>query len=183
MSSLEQLDRAIMKREALMERLAGLDPDFLTTRPAPDSWSITEVVEHMVLGEEGIVGDFSRLPELPERRRGFLSWVGIRAVIGLLRFKVPLKVPFKSMIPRGETALPELDLRWADNHARLRSFVAGLDPAGLKRTIFRHPVSGPLTVEEGIRLLDTHLDRHMGQISRIERDLGSRGASGGEVGA
>lgn len=178
MSPLKQLDEAIRKRTELMARLAHLDPVVLTTRPEPGSWSITEVVEHMVLGEEGVVGDFSRLAELPERRRGFVNWAGLRVVLGILRFRIRVKVPSRSMIPRGDVGLEELTVRWGSNHERLRTYVASLDQEGLKRAIFRHPVSGPMTVEEGILLLGTHLDRHLGQIERIERRLRERGGPG-----
>jgi hypothetical protein len=118
-----------------------------------------------------VVGDFSRLDELEEQPRGLKNRALYLVVMCILRFGIPVKAPSTAMLPTGERSVAELREMWDENHRRLRSFVGGLDRAGARRAIFRHPVTGPLSVSQGIRMLDVHLDRHIRQIHRLEQLL------------
>ena len=51
----------------------------------------------------------------------------------------------------------------------MAAFVAGLDRAGDRRALFRHPIAAPISVAQGIAMLDAHLDRHIRQVERLER--------------
>lgn len=94
--------------------------------------------------------------------------------MGVLRFDIPVKIPAKAMRPVGGRTLQELGASWKENHSCLRTFVAALDTSGAKRAIFRHPVAGPISVNQGLLMLELHLDRHIRQIRRLELVL-SRG--------
>jgi uncharacterized damage-inducible protein DinB len=169
MQLIERFTRIEQKRAVLLDELSSLGPDRLAAHPVPGKWSILENVEHMVLAEEDVVGDFAALDELPERSRR-LQNRGLRIVVMfILRFGIPVRAPSRAMLPTGERTLDELRPAWEDNHRRLRAFLAGLDRAGANRAIFRHPVCGPLTVVQGIRMMDVHLARHTGQIGRLLR--------------
>ena len=58
-----------------------------------------------------------------------------------------------------------------ENQAWMRAYVAGLGPEGFRRAVFEHPVAGPLTVEQAVRMDQVHLETHVRQIRRLQRLL------------
>ena len=169
MGPVERLSSIERKRVALLSRVATLEPSRLVARPLPGKWSIREIIEHLILAERDVVGDFSRLADLEEQPQDLGNHARYLVVIFILRFGIPVKAPSTAMLPTGERPLAELRETWDENHRRLRSFVGGLDRAGTRRAIFRHPITGPISVAQGIRMLDVHLDTHIRQIRRLER--------------
>jgi hypothetical protein len=169
MTPVERLRRIEGKRERLLVGLATLPLRVLEAHPLPGKWSIAEIIEHLVISEEGVIGDFARLADreaLPRSTKNRMLYI---AVMGVLRFDIPVQVPSRGMNPVGGRSLAQLSAAWELNHTRLRAFVDTVDPARLRDAIFRHPVAGPLTLGQGLLMLETHLDRHIRQIRRLER--------------
>jgi hypothetical protein len=171
MGLVDRLNRIERKRIALLDHVTSLEPPLVVARPLPGAWSIREIVEHLVLAERVVVRDFSGLDTLQAQSRGLKEGALFVVVMLLLRFRIPLKTPSTGMVPKGERSLAELRTMWDDDHRQLLSFVAGLNRRGSRRAIFRHPVTGPLSVSQGIRMMDVHLDTHIRQIRRLERLL------------
>ena len=171
----DRLRRIEVKREELLVRLSTLEPSVLAACPLPGKWSIAEIIEHLVISEVDVVGDFFRLADLEEGFRSPRHRALCLVVMCVLRFDIPVKVPSKAMKPVGGRSLGELGTSWKENHSRLRAFVAALDTRGAKRAIFRHPVAGPISVTQGMLMLELHLDRHIRQIRRLEHVLGRGG--------
>lgn len=169
MSLIRRLDSIENKRDRLMDRLAEMDAGRMAARPRPDKWSIQEIVEHLVLSEGGVFGDLEELGDRTSLRRGAKHLLLYQLVMLILRFDIPVRVPSRSMIPRGELALPELGVRWEANHRQMRQWITTADPAQLDQPLFRHPVAGPMTIAQSLRMLEVHLDRHTRQIRAIER--------------
>ena len=168
MTPMDRLAGIERKRRALLDDVAALDASMLAARPVPGKWSIREILEHLVLAEDDVVGDFSRLDQLDARTRDFGNHARYLVVMFILRFRIPVKAPSRAMLPTGARSMAELLEIWDWHHRQLRSFVAGLDRAGTRRAIFRHPIAGPLSVSQAIQMLDVHLDSHIAQIrSRI----------------
>jgi hypothetical protein len=133
----------------------------------PDKWSIPEIVEHLVLSERGVFGDVTTLGQRKPRARTLkdrtLYWV----VMTILRFDIPVKVPSPAMIPDGTRGMDQLWAEWETSHAALRAWVNASDASVLREPLFSHPVAGPMTITESLRMLEVHLDRHVRQIHRI----------------
>ena len=171
METVERLDRIERKRVALLNEVANLEPWQLVAHPILGKWSICEIIEHLVLAEKDVVGDFSRLGDLEEQPRGFKNYVLYIVVMFILKFSIPVKTPSAAMVPRGEQPLDHIRKMWDENHRHLRSFVGGLDQRGTRRVIFGHPITGPISVSQGIRMLDVHLDTHIRQIRKLKQLL------------
>ena len=171
MTLAERLHRIEGKRERLLAGLATLPPRVLEAHPLPGKWSIAEIVEHLVISEEGVIGDFARLADRKALARNAKNRMLYIAVMGVLRFDIPVQVPSRGMKPVGGRTLAQLGAAWELNHARLRAFVHTVNPGRLRDAIFRHPVAGPLTLGQGLLMLETHLDRHIRQIRRLEQLL------------
>lgn len=157
------------KRSGLLDAADAMDPELLTGRPRPGKWSVLEIIEHLVLAEEDVFVGFDDLtpPAAESRRLKHRVWYVI--VMFVLRYDIPVAAPSDAMLPSGQRSLAELRPRWEDNHRRLRQHVDGLAPAAARRPVCRHPIAGPMTIGQALRMLDVHLDRHIRQIRALER--------------
>ncbi|MEX2527613.1 MAG: DinB family protein [Gemmatimonadota bacterium] len=158
------LTRISRLRSTLLEQLQALDPALLTAHPIPGKWSILEIVEHLVLAEEAVFYGQKGLDgeAVPRRtiRNLALYWV----VMGVLVFGIPVRVPSRTMRPKGERTLDALADAWERSQERLGRHVRELDRRGLSLPIFSHPVSGPMSTRQAIWMLEAHLRRHRRQI-------------------
>ncbi|HEY0734856.1 MAG TPA: DinB family protein [Herpetosiphonaceae bacterium] len=160
------LDR---RSRTLLDELAHLAPPELSFKPHPRSWSILEVVQHLVLAEQDVIGN-ARFADTPAfRRRDLRALLGYPAVFLVLYYGVPWPVPSAGMIPDGRATLAELRSQWSDLHAWLQHYVDRLTPTTIKRAVFYHPLTGPITVKQTLVLSHIHLTCHTRQIERIKQ--------------
>jgi hypothetical protein len=156
------------RRRALLDELAALPPEALKAKARPDQWSILEIVEHLVLAERLVLGGMPPAAELVARRRSLKNRCIYPIVIFVLRFKIPVKVPTKRMLPTGQVSLAEVRSAWDENLRWIRAYVAGLAPGGGRRAVFLHPVAGPITLTQALRMDRLHFATHLRQIRRLQ---------------
>lgn len=159
------------KRARVITLVAGLEPSRVVAHPRPGKWSIAEIVEHLVRSEVDVFGDLSQLDQRAPQPRRTRDRIRFVVVMCILRFDIPVRVPSHAMRPTGGRSLPELLAQWEANHDRLRAWVAASAPSLLKRSLFRHPVAGPLTTAQSLRMLEVHLDRHVRQINVLVQQI------------
>lgn len=169
MSVSDRLHRVESKRRSVLAAAAALTPAQLAARPAPNSWSALEIVEHLVLAEQAVLGDLESSPRRAAQRRALSDYLRYAVVLVVLRFGIRVAVPPEAMRPSGAQSLSALVAQWNAQHQSLRVFVAGLDRNGQRRAIFRHPVAGPLDVSQVLTMLDAHLGTHLRQLRRVSR--------------
>jgi hypothetical protein len=163
------------KRARLLDSIAGIEPARLAAHPRPGKWSIQEIIEHLVLAEVGVFGDFTQLRQQTPRPRRTKDRILYLVVMFILRFDIPVSVPSRAMSPKGGRSPAELRVAWEANHDRLRAWLASSDRSLLARPLFRHPVAGPMTAAQSLRMLEVHLDRHVRQIDAlVKRTTGAR---------
>jgi len=156
------------QRLALLDELAALPPAALKAKARPDKWSILEIVEHLVLAERFVLAGMPPAAELVARRRSLKNRCIYPIVIFVLRFKIPVKVPAKRMLPTGQASLAEVRSAWDGNLRWLRAYVAGLPPGGGRSAVFLHPVAGPITLTQALRMDRLHFATHLRQIRRLQ---------------
>jgi len=157
------------RRRALLDALAGLSPEALQARPAEGAWSILEIVEHLVAAEQVILQGLPDPATLVDRPRSLRQRCLFPLVVLILRLRIPVKAPSRRMLPTGGASLAELRDRWEATARWLRAYAEGLPPGGARRAVFAHPVCGPLTLAQALRLGRLHLETHARQIR--ERQL------------
>jgi len=158
-------------RRALLDELGALEPAVLSAKPLPGKWSILEIVEHLVLAERAV---FKGMPDplrLDARERGLGDHARYLLVTFILKAGVPVRAPSRRMLPQGGRSLAELRHMWDENKAWLLSVLDALGPEGLGKAVFEHPVAGPLTVEQSVRMVQVHFDGHVKQIRALQRLL------------
>ncbi len=156
------------RRGALLDELATLSAEDLAAKPEAGGWSILEIVEHLILAERAILQGLPPLAELVVRPRSLKNRCIYPLVVTILKLGIPVKVPSRRMLPTGTVPLAELRGQWDETYRWLRSYVASLPPDGASRAVFQHPVSGPITLTQALRMDRLHLATHLKQIAKLQ---------------
>lgn len=160
------IDALDAQRGALLDLLDGLEAEVLSARPGPEKWSILDIAEHLVVAERVVLRGLPPWADLADHPRSLKHRAIFVLVLGILRFGIPVKVPSRRMIPTGQATLPGLRREW-DEHLRwLRSYAREFDADGRRRAVFLHPVAGPITLVQALRMNRLHLRTHLRQIRR-----------------
>jgi len=136
----------------------------LARKAKASTWSVLEIIEHLVIAQRLVLGDFDRLHQ--RAPRGNRKWVPYLMVLFVLRFRIPVRAPSPGFLPNGSRSLEELRRDWDNQHAQLLAFVTALKRDDLQRIWFCHPIAGNLTVGQGVLMLEAHLDTHIRQVTR-----------------
>ncbi len=171
-----RLTRMDRQRTALLEELARLPGGQLGFRPAPESWSTLEVLEHLVRVEEAVVLRASQLPASRSLRQGVRAAGSMVLLRIVLRAGIRIKVPSKAVLPQGKATLPELRERWDRVRNKLEAVLADQSRPDLRRPMMRHPLCGWLTPIQTLTFLERHVTHHTRQLGRIRASPGYPGS-------
>ena len=173
----EILARLTAERDALLERLSNIPVALQNQRPAPERWSIAEVLEHLVRIETGLTKLFmlkgqtppgADVPAPPPEAHSTPT-LGVRIRDRSQRIEAPDRVrPAGSL--SADSALTQLQAA----RAGLLGAFASADTVALDRVTHPHPVFGPLTLRSWMALTSDHEARHAAQIGEIADQLNAR---------
>ena len=176
----EELSRAseylAATRDDLAEAFHGLSAAQWTYKPAPDRWSIAEVVEHLVMAEGRVHSRFAHWPEgaaesNPERTPSEMD--------ARILAEVPVRTPRIQapafFVPTGQWSTAEALERFLSGRSEtLRLLVA--TPA-LRAHSMPHPVFGPWDGYQWLLAVAAHCARHIDQIREVKACSGFPAAS------
>ncbi len=154
-------------RRALVEAVSGVDESGFEVRMKPDSWSLIQVMEHLVIAERDVLQGLPDLAAMPRRRRRWRSYLSYPAVLFILRSGITVPVASSTMAPRGDRSWPELREAWDENAAWLAGYVDGLTEAERRNAPFVHPMTGPLPVKQTLKLLRVHFNSHQRELRKL----------------
>jgi len=156
-------------RNGVVAATKGLTQAQWTFKPAPDRWSVAEVVEHLALIEAfANQSVFAKLASAPPPAAG---WDATK-VDALVLTKVPdrstkFQAP-EPAVPTGrwspEETLQHFLTRRSDTVAFLNSM------PDLRGHVLNHPVFGPMDGYEWILAAAAHTERHTKQILEVKAD-------------
>jgi uncharacterized damage-inducible protein DinB len=163
-----RFDAIEQRRHAHLERLATLDDTLLRYHPAPRSWSMLQVTEHLVLLEQIVVKAMIREPR-PDVHRRWWHRIGAWMVTFVFRYGFRVPAPTRKVVPTEETPLERSAERWSALRSQMAAFLESATPERARVLGWRHPVAGPLDVASTLDFVATHHDHHLRQIARIEK--------------
>ena len=142
------------QRARLLALLDGVSEEQAAFRPAPDQWSITDVLRHVIAAEEGVAGIIESLARgaVPDGRRALGSQIPDEGQ------------PLAALIER-------LGVARAGLLARVRGWPASPDLAAT----FEHPYFGPLNCKGWLAFQRLHDADHIGQLEQIKAAEGYPG--------
>jgi hypothetical protein len=155
-------------RKGVEEAVKGLTDAQLKFKPAPDRWSIAEVVEHLAVIEDVLRGILGKLPQAPAPAADRNT----KEVDAMILAKVPDR---STKLQAPEAAQPTG--RWTPA-ATLEHFIASRaqttallnDTPGLRAHVIVHPYFGPLDGYQWIIAAAAHTERHTKQILEVKAD-------------
>jgi hypothetical protein len=150
-----------------------LTPEQLLFKPEPDRWSILQVLQHVVLGAQGMRRSESELRQSPLReilKPGEM----VKLVMDVLVKDVPVDVPDPSMEPDGKVTIEELRAIWRKERRALAALLETVSAEKLEQVMFSHAAAGPLTALQMLEIAEAHLGTHRRQMDRIRVELPSQ---------
>jgi hypothetical protein len=167
-SRLATLDEA---REAFLAPIRSASDRQRSFRPSPDTWSMLDVTEHLVLAEEkSLLGMLKGPP--PGTTITPLARVRMAMVLLVMRTDLRVKVPVARVLPTGSVALGDLEARWMEARRGLERFLEPFTHPEAGAARFRHPIGGWVSVGTGVTFYAAHIRHHARQVRRIRRTAG-----------
>ncbi len=154
-----QFDELEEARRQLIRRVRRLDAGRLNHKPDPGRWSILEDFQHLVLAEQRTSLEFGALPASAKPNPENLA-----LVLHVLDQDVAVDVPDPAMVPDGSPAIEDLIHDWEQARQRLQRFLETVGDGDCDAPVSSHPVTGPLSVTDSLRLLASHFNHHRRRI-------------------
>ncbi len=163
------------QRTALEQAIEAIPPTLRGQRPAPERWSVAEVVAHLAAVEDQVTQllrtkiESARAGGLgPERNAGaVIPTVELTRILDRSR-RITASAAAQ---PRASV---DPDVAWADLVARrvaLTAVVTAADGLALEQVIAPNPVLGPLNAYQWVVFIGGHEARHTAQIHETAAEL------------
>jgi len=163
-------------RGSLEQAVHDFDPDKRALRPAPDRWSVSEVLEHLSLVEASFTAWIasgiekakdSGLGREAAERAPLPDAVRARFADRVNRRTAPERVQ-----PKGEMTAEEAWSAVLEVERRLKEVLVAADGLALNEVVVEHPSLGPFNVYQWVELMAAHRRRHVEQVREIAMALG-----------
>ncbi len=175
------MERSVLPQYRLLDRerkafLATLDPwppGELCVRPAPRAWSAVDVLDHVAKTERAAFASMLENFNQPIRISLTDRLCGA-FIIQLMRTPIRVRVPDRvaaAILPDGTADFTAVRRTWNDSQAELKEWVSRLETDPRSLAGFKHPVSGWMSVSQGLSFLASHVRHHRYQLVRIMHQL------------
>lgn len=163
-------------REQVLAAAQGLSSEQGAFKPAPEEWSVAEVLEHLVLAERAMLMGMWKAAEAA--REGRPGWQGESIHEGKTIEEVVAQTwgPHQQAPERSRPAWGGPLAYWSISleccRPLLEAFAATLHTVSLAEVKFPHVSCGPLNLGQHLELLRFHLSLHHGQIEDVKQVAG-----------
>ena len=166
-------ERLTTRRDRILAEFTPWPDEQLRQRPAPEAWSVIEVIEHLLLTEKLTFAGV-------RKNRGAAIPITLRDRVRAGLVLGVMLLPTRVRIPKGVTALAPSHADqalsrfvegWETERRQMREYLATLSGKDLTEGVFKHPVGGWVTVRGTLIFLESHLLHHGYQLRRIRKDI------------
>lgn len=138
-----------------------------------NEWSLSQLITHIIGSEIG-TGKYlnQKLKEIEN-----LDKTGLKNKLNSITLNMALKSSKKFKVPKvlGEpengATYEELKTSWDNSREKLNQTIKKIPKQYYNKAIFKHPIAGPLNINQTLDFLINHLKHHQSQISKIEKHL------------
>jgi hypothetical protein len=154
------------QRSDIQSRITRLSDEQLDWTPETTSWSIRQIIEHLVLCDEtlGRAREAGSVMKEAPVFRAVPRALKRALVLRALSRGAILPVPSPAVEPQGNVSLTELVSRWETARGEMQGFLHTLAE---DETRYLHPVLGPLTATQMLELNETHAGYHWRQMNAL----------------
>jgi uncharacterized damage-inducible protein DinB len=157
------------QRVSLIHKLSSVPQKRQYYSETETSWSILNIVEHMVMSEEASLDYVQKKMAQPGHLKPveLISWFKIWIMKIVLKLKVKYKAPnHVNPLENTGTNLESLSNRWELVRERLID-LSEENSKDLEKGILRHPYAGMLNFTQLLAFFETHFEHHLIQINRL----------------
>ncbi len=171
----EVLTHLDAQRRVLEEAVAVVPEEARGRRPAPDRWSATEILEHLVIVEDRIARLLADTIE-KARTEGLgpeheTSSVVLPALVARVLDRSHPVMARENAVPSGRMEAAAARSALADTRRALRETILAADGLALGELALPHPRLGPLNLYHWIVFVGAHESRHAAQIREVAAAL------------
>jgi len=163
------IDRIESQRAELLSYLNGFTDKQLNFHPSEDAWSMLQVLNHLVIADEGFLRSATRKKKSELQKVLLRSTLEIQAIRLLYKTPMRFKVPIKELHPPDGIPLETLRERWNAARENLKMYLDSLETSDLELGIFRHPYAGRITPAQTLDFILIHVYHHFKQMERIRK--------------
>lgn len=169
---LKSLDQKLV---TLLHDLKNYSDAKLNEPPRENAWSVLQIMQHLMKAESGSIAyvqkKLSYEPTLEE--------AGVKAVFNSLMLNISLSSPIKVKAPEqisGDNLLTDLTFwdvakQWKQQRKELTTYLEGLPLDLFTKEVYKHPMTGKMTLSNMLSFFDAHVDRHTKQIRKTLKKI------------
>jgi hypothetical protein len=163
-------------RAVLRAAVDGVPRNVRETRPAPDRWSVAEVLEHLTRVETGLTRLLTKRLAEADASNAFLPDAETSSVVATINNELLVDRRHKiiasdRVAPTGEMSS---DAAWAaleNSRQHLKALVSSYEGRDISSVMLPHPVLGPINAFQWFVFIGTHEARHALQITEVGQSL------------
>jgi hypothetical protein len=159
-------------------KFGGLTAEQLNWKPAPDSWSVGQCLEHLIKTNELYYGEFDKLAAGTRRNSFWENWSPLTSFAGSFLIKSlksdDRKVKtVQSMTPPSEIA-EDIVEQFVSHNSELAGRIKAVANADPKKTVVTSPFMSLITyrLSDGYEIIIEHEKRHIRQAERVTQSDG-----------
>lgn len=169
---LKHLDQ---KLALLLRDLKTYSDNKLNEQPSDTEWSVLQIMQHVMKAEEGAISyvkkKLSFEPELVDANMmsSFRSIFLNMALTSPFKIKAPEKISGASLLTN--QTFWEIAKQWKTQRGELVNYLESLPEEYFKKDLYKHPLSGKMTLSSMLSFFNKHVDRHTRQIRRTLKKI------------
>jgi hypothetical protein len=157
-------------RAAFLTQLAGLSPEQLRFKAAPDRWSIAETAEHIIVAETALDKRISEQIIGTDTPKDVLAKVRPidDRIVAMVADRTNKRQASEALKPTGRfNTLADLEDGFNTVRAKTTDFVK-TSPANFRAHAAEHPAVGALDGDQWFLFVSGHCRRHTAQIAEVK---------------
>ncbi len=164
----KQFDQFQATLQSLLSELDGRTDEELNQQPKEGKWSAIQGMYHSMFVEKSSLGyikhKLSKLGEVEYEKSGVVEMAKSIALIGFLRS--PLKAKAPKVVEEVPDFLPYDDVKaeWLEVRKEMEQVFETFPKEALNLNIYKHPLTGGMSIFQAVNFLQAHYDRHHKQI-------------------
>jgi len=171
----DQLQRIDTQLNKLLTDLQQYPADQLQRKTTPTTWSVIQVLQHMVLVEnvsqQYVKKKLSFNPTLKDAN--FLTALRVRVArfynLVPIKFKAPKYVDETNF--SSNVLLTDIVTQWQNQRLQLRAYLATLPEDIFQKEVYKNPIAGRLSLYGMLQFFEGHFERHEKQVQKLLKGL------------
>ena len=155
-------------RRRILEQVEALSDEQANARPAPDTWSVAEIIEHLSISEARMVALVSRLLGQEAAVAANAGSSGSAISIQVMTERAAEKFTAPAFLePTGGLPLAESLAKLRESRAALIGLRPRIEARDYSHVTYPHPAFGPLNLYQWLAAVEFHECKHLDQIQTI----------------